>query len=172
MLCTGNAARSVMAAFMLEHFSEADGLGLIVASAGTHTVDGQPMSLRTREALTAIPELADAPVGRHRSRQLGEDHLEEADLVVAMEADHIRFVRARHPAAAARTGSLRHLASALASGPGPLGPRVAALDLAALEPDRSEDVTDPAGQEAEVYRACALELWRLTGALAARIGGV
>ncbi len=62
VVCTGNAARSVMAGFMLEYLSEAGGLGLRVATAGTHAMDGRPMSMRTRAALAGIRELDEVPV--------------------------------------------------------------------------------------------------------------
>ncbi len=169
VVCTGNAARSVMAGFMLEYLSEAGGLGLRVATAGTHTVDGQPMSMRTRAALRAVDELADAAVGRHRSHQLSDADLDRADLVVAMEADHVRYVRRRHPGAAPRTATIRRLCADLGPGPGPLGARVGALGLESVELHADEDVADPAGRDEEVYVACALELWGLCRELAARL---
>ena len=103
------------------------GLALEIATAGTHTIDGQPMSGRTRAALRSIPALADGPHGRHRSRQVHEPDLEAAALVVAMEADHVRYVRRRHPRAAGRTATLRRLVAALPPGRPPSAERVAAL---------------------------------------------
>ncbi len=161
VLCTGNAARSVMAGFMLSHLSEVHGLGLRVDTAGTLTVDGHPMSLRTRAALTSIPEMADAPVGAHRSRQLHGHHLHGVDLVIAMEADHVRYVHRHHPVVADRTAVLRRLVEILPPGPPSLADRVAALQLAGRAPLDEEDVADPAGRDEAVYRACAEELWDL-----------
>src|ERR1700689_5238708 len=101
VLCTGNAARSVMAGFMLDHLKEGrPGPDLHVVTAGTHTIDGQPMGMRTRAALSVIPELADVQFGRHRSRQVYGPDLVRAGLVVAMEADHVRIVRKQFPEAA------------------------------------------------------------------------
>jgi protein-tyrosine-phosphatase len=168
-LCTGNAARSVMAAFMLEHWFEALGQDHEVVSAGTHVVEGQPMGMRTRAALATIPELSDLPVSHHRSKQLTAEHLDRAALVVAMEADHVRFVRRHHPEAAPRCATLRRLSVDLKAGEEPLAERVAALDLGALPLDPSEDVADPAGGDVDVYVACAEELWRLTEELARRL---
>jgi protein-tyrosine-phosphatase len=46
VLCTGNAARSVMAGFMLDALCEGrPGDPLRVVTAGTHTIDGQPMGI-------------------------------------------------------------------------------------------------------------------------------
>ncbi len=168
-LCTGNAARSVMAGYMFEHLAAVRGLPLVVATAGTLAVDGQPMSMRTRDALATIPELAHAPVGAHRSRGLVERHVERADLVVAMEADHVRFVRRRHPAAAGRTATLRRLCAGLPAGPEPLAVRLEAMKLATAELADDEDVADPAGGDQAAYDACAAELWALCRELADRL---
>ena len=61
VLCTGNAARSVMAGFMLMQLHDGrPGPPLHVVTAGTHSIDGQPMGMRTRAALIRLPELAGA----------------------------------------------------------------------------------------------------------------
>jgi protein-tyrosine-phosphatase len=168
-LCTGNASRSVMVGFMLENLSARRGLRLRVRTAGTHALSGQPMGLRTRAAIATIPELADVPVSRHRSHQLLDGDLHDTDLVVAMEADHVRYVRRIHPAAAPRTATIRWLAAHLTPGPGPLAGRVRAMALDTVDFDDADDVVDPAGRDDDVYRACALELWSLTGQLVDRL---
>ena len=161
MLCTGNAARSVMAGVMLE----AVRLPIDVATAGTHVVEHQPMSVRTRRAL--------ADVGYtdvvHRSRQLRDEQVEQAELVVAMAAEHVRFVRRRHPEAATRTGTINWLVRHLPPGPPALAARVAALDLGALDPAAQGDVEDPAGGDDDDYARCAEDLVGLVGELAARL---
>ena len=169
VVCTGNAARSVMAGYMLEWLAATRGLRVDVATAGTHAVDGLPMGMRTREALRAVPALDGLSLSRHRSRQLAQAAVDEATLLVAMEADHVRYVRRRHPEAAARTGTLRRLCRELPPGPGPLAERVAALGLADRELGAGEDVDDPAGKDDAAYRACALELWELCQELAGRL---
>jgi protein-tyrosine-phosphatase len=168
-LCTGNAARSVMAEFMLDHWAETLGLDLEVVSAGTHVVEGQPMGMRTRAAIASIPELSDLPVSHHRSKQLTTAHLVRADLVVAMEADHVRFVRRHHPEARRTCATLRRLGSELKPGDEPLVTRVESLDLESMPLDPAEDVADPAGGDVDVYIACANELWELTEKLARRL---
>ena len=162
VLCTGNAARSVMAGFMLENLEATRaGTGLHIVTAGTHTVDGQPMGLRTRSALMALPELADVEFRRHRSRQVGVADLARAELVVVMEADHVRFVRRHYPEAADRTATIRRLCEDLPPGPPSLTERIARLALAGAPLSDADDVIDPAGGEAAEYEACVTELWTL-----------
>jgi protein-tyrosine phosphatase len=167
VLCTGNAARSVMAGFMFDALRDGlSGEPLRVVTAGTHTIDGQPMGMRTRTALARLPELAAADYRRHRSRQVHGVDLVHAQLVVVMEADHVRFVRRQFPDAAAKTGTIRDLCRRLTPAPPSLDERVAALGLDRLELSDRDDVLDPAGQEADVYAACVDELWGLCRTLA------
>ena len=168
VLCTGNAARSVMAGFMFDVLRDGlPGEPLHVVTAGTHTIDGQPMGLRTRTALSRLPELAAADFRRHRSRQVHGVDLVHADLVVVMEADHVRFVRRQFPDAAAKTATIRHLCAHLSPAPPDLGQRVTALGLQTVELNDDDDVLDPAGHEADVYAACVDELWGLCQKLVA-----
>ncbi|MGA2521847.1 MAG: hypothetical protein ABSG81_13650, partial [Acidimicrobiales bacterium] len=44
-LCTGNAARSVMAGAMLEAYGAASDAAVRVTTAGTHVIEHQPMSV-------------------------------------------------------------------------------------------------------------------------------
>ncbi|HWE68617.1 MAG TPA: hypothetical protein VG298_18390 [Acidimicrobiales bacterium] len=165
VLCTGNAARSVMAGFMLEHLKDhgptGGSEGLHIVTAGTHTIDGQPMGMRTRTALLGIPELAGTSFVGHRSRQVYQADLVRADLVVVMEADHVRFVRRLFPEAAPRTASIRRLCLDLPAGPAPLPERVAGLALADAALSDEDDVIDPAGGDEVAYAACVAELWSL-----------
>jgi protein-tyrosine-phosphatase len=119
------------------------------------------MGVRTRTALARIPELAGTDYRRHRSRQVHGADLVHAELVVVMEADHVRFVRRRFPDAAHKTATIRRLCADLAPPPGSLPDRVAALRLADVEVSDDEDVLDPAGYEGDVYAACVDELWGL-----------
>jgi protein-tyrosine-phosphatase len=162
VLCTGNAARSVIAGFMLDYLGDGrPGDPLHIVTAGTHTIDGQPMGMRTRAALSRLPELAGADFRRHRSRQVHGVDLVHAELVVVMEADHVRFVRRQFPDAAVKTATIRHLCRVLAPPPPGLNERVAALGLGESDLSDGEDVLDPAGHEADVYAACVDELWGL-----------
>jgi protein-tyrosine-phosphatase len=169
VLCTGNAARSVMAGFMIEHLAETNGLAVSVITGGTHTLDGQPMGMRTRAALMSIDELAGVTTSRHRSRQVRAGDVAGADLVVVMEADHVRFIRRHHPEAAGRTATLRRLVRDLPPRTEPLPARLDALGLGEVELADDEDVTDPAGHEEPFYIACAREIWDLCADLVDRL---
>jgi protein-tyrosine-phosphatase len=150
-LCTGNAARSVMAgAILREHVP-----GLIVSTSGTHVIEGMPMSWRTRDAIEALG----VEVPNHRSRQATPTEMDRADLVIALAAEHVRWMRRLHPAAASRTGTLKRLARDLPAGNEPFAERVEGLhlDTVDLEPVW-EDVLDPAGGDLDVFHACAKEI--------------
>jgi protein-tyrosine phosphatase len=157
MLCTGNAARSVMAGALI-----GDDLDVLVTTRGTHVVEGLPMSMRTRGALAALGVKDHS----HRSRQLTADDLRTADLVVAMAREHVQFVRRVHPQAAPRTGTLKRLARDLPGSAGRLAERIAALQLDAVALEHWEDVDDPAGGDEEVFHECAAEIQVLLQRLA------
>jgi protein-tyrosine-phosphatase len=161
-LCTGNAARSVMAGAMLRQLAP----GLRVATSGTHVIEGQPMSWRTRAALDGVGVAVD----RHRSSQLTTADLQGVDVVVAMAGEHVAYVRRRHPEAGARTATIKRLCRDLPGVDGELRSRVAALDLSAVELEPWEDVIDPAGGELPDYTACAEELLQLVTTLVAMLG--
>ena len=158
-VCTGNAARSVMARRMFTELAP----GYRATSAGTLVLEGHPMSSRTRSALRDRG-LADPD---HRSRQFGDEQA-VADLVVAMEPDHVAWVRRHHPEAADRTATLPRLVRDLPA-LGTLVESVAALGLAAVEVEPWEEVVDPASGDQAVFDACAVEMSRLVEALAPRL---
>jgi protein-tyrosine-phosphatase len=137
-----------------------------VTTAGTHVIEGMPMSWRTRDALASIGVTVDG----HRSRQLRAVDLDAADLVVAMAREHVSYIRRVHPEAAKRTATLRRLARDLGPGPEPLADRLAALDLDAVPLEPWEDVADPAGGEIEEFVACVQEIDRELRTLALALG--
>ncbi len=149
-LCTGNAARSVMAGAVLrEHVP-----GLKVTTSGTHVIEGMPMSWRTRDAITSLG----LPIPDHRSRQATVAELDSADLVIALAREHVAWMRRVHPRAAPRTATLKRLARDLPGDGTPLAERVAAMRLAEVDLEPDEDVLDPAGGDLDVFLECAQEI--------------
>ena len=162
-LCTGNAARSVMAGVSLAERRP----DLVVETAGTLVVDGQPMSIRTRAAIEGVGH----PLPRHASRQAHPPDLERAGLVVALAPEHVEWVRRTHPDAAGHTATLIRLVHELPDAPdgGTLRDQVASMGLATVELGEWEEVVDPGGMEAEAFAACAREIDVLVEQLAPRL---
>lgn len=163
-VCTGNATRSVIAAALVR-LSRPE---WVVESRGTLVVEGAVPSHRTRAAM----EVVGISDHRHASRQLRDEDLDEASLVVCFERDHVTYVRRRHPHAAARTATIRRLVRDLPAAPADsLDARVAALRLDDLELEPWEDVDDPGGGDVETFRRSAVEVEALVADLLARIDG-
>ena len=149
-VCTGNAARSVMGGAVLTAVAP----DMPVTTAGTHVIEGQPISWRTRDALDSVGYDART----HRSAQLRALDLAETDVIVAMANEHVAWMRREHPEVADRTITLHRLARDLAPGDEPLANRLKLLQPATIELEPWEEVADPAGGDLPEYVACAQEL--------------
>jgi protein-tyrosine phosphatase len=162
-VCTGNAARSVLASAFLAHGTQ----GMSVESAGTHAFEGMPPGRHVRAVLR------DHDVGSvsHRSASLHDSDLARADLVIALATEHVRYVRTHHGAHAARTGTLRRLARDLEPTQEPLAARVARLALDQITLEGWEDVDDPAGADLDTYRRCGREIAALIEQLGPKLVG-
>lgn len=156
-LCTGNATRSVLAGELLR-VRRPD---LEVETAGTLSVGGRPVSWRTRRAFEAIG--LEPP--RHASVQADEEHLGQADLIVGLAPEHIRWVRREHPAHAGRAATLIRLDRTSDDLSVWLSSGVAAdVELADWE-----EVVDPGGGEVDAFVACAHEIVGLIDRVALRL---
>ncbi|MGD9700989.1 MAG: hypothetical protein AB7Q42_03450 [Acidimicrobiia bacterium] len=160
-LCTGNAARSVLAGVALRSMRP----DIDVETAGTLSVDGLPISWRMRAALDAVG--LEWP--RHASRQARRSHLDAADLVIGLAPEHVAWVRRNHPHATNRTATLKHLVAALEPAGPPLAGRIDELRLADRSLEPHEEVVDPGGGEVDVFIACAREVLELVERLAERL---
>lgn len=162
-LCTGNAARSVMAAAMMRKATTL----VRVTSAGTHSIPGLPMSTRTRTALAGL----DVSDPHHLSAQLEQDMVDEASVIAIFEPMHLSYMRKKHPEASAKVASLPRLARDLQAGSLPsFGQRLDQLDLGDHEFEAWEEVIDPAGGDLPVFEAAAREINELINAFGSRLG--
>ena len=133
-----------------------------VETAGTLTVEGQPMSWRTRAALESVGLSPPA----HRSRQASAQDLDRADLIVGLAPEHVEWVRREHPAAAGRAATLKRLCRSTTPITDPLSTWVAGLRLHDLALEEWETVVDPGGGDKAAFVACAHEVVDLVDQLA------
>lgn len=170
MLCTGNRCRSPIAEVLLQRRLDQVGAKVEVSSAG-ELPGGVPAEGGSVRAMAA----RGLDLRRHRSRAFTAEHLEQADLVVAMARRHVREATFVHPGAWSRTFTLKELVRrGEASGPRrpdqPLAEWLAEVhrgrrtaDL--LGDDQRDDVEDPIGAADHVYEATADELTGLVDRL-------
>lgn len=91
IVCIGNVCRSPMAEQLLRE-AVADRL-ISVSSAGLHALAGKPMDVSAQKALENHGHTSHS----HIARQLEKSHLQQADLVLAMEKSHIEAIHAMAP---------------------------------------------------------------------------
>jgi len=89
-VCTGNTCRSPLAVAALRLALGADAERVAVESAGTAAWDGQPAA----DGAIAVAAAAGADLREHRSRRVAPNLLRSSDIVLCMERDHLRAVRA------------------------------------------------------------------------------
>jgi len=158
-LCTGNAARSVIAGAALG----ARRPELQVETAGTLSVDGLPISWRTRAAFDAIG----LPHPKHASRQVYRVDLHRSDVIIGLAPEHVEWVRREHGDLADRTVTLIRLVKELPPPPSLLSDRLAAMRPADVVLEEWEEVVDPGGGDVDAFIAAAREIDALVERLAA-----
>lgn len=182
VVCTANICRSPMAEALLARAAERRGATAQVGSAGVRGLDGAPPSDGSVAAMARMG----LDISTHRARSCTPALLEQADLVVTMEARHVVDLVGMAPEALGRTFPLRELAVATDGEHSPSMPgRSAWRDgLASWLGVQGEgraprdylhemrfDVADPIGSTRARYRRCAAELDELCDALADRLWG-
>jgi protein-tyrosine-phosphatase len=134
-VCTANICRSPAAQYLLKRRLEREGLeDWEVESAGTWAVDGQPISVHMAGLLAQRGIDASA----HRSREIDDRMMEEADLVLVMTRNHAEALRLELPEQAGKVYLLSEMAS-----------------------DQRYDIQDPYGGSLLDYRICLEELEQL-----------
>jgi protein-tyrosine phosphatase len=109
VVCTGNICRSPVAERLLRAQSEALGLPVVVHSAGTRSMVGHDM---TPEAAHLAQHYGADPVD-HRSKQLTEQQIADADLILTATREHRSKVVSLQPRAARYTYTLNQFARLL-----------------------------------------------------------
>ncbi|MBX0301736.1 low molecular weight phosphatase family protein [Cryobacterium sp. 1639] len=106
VVCTGNICRSSVAERLLRSQSEALGLPVAVHSAGTQSMVGHDM---TPEAAHLAEHYGADPLDHH-SKQLTEQQILDADLILTATREHRSKVVSLHPKAARYTYTLNQFA--------------------------------------------------------------
>ena len=143
-VCTANVCRSPMAEAIFNALAEERGLPWRAESAGVAALKGEDITPNARAALDEVGIYAN----EHRARQVGEEMLEEADLVLGMGPRHVATLRRRF---------------------GGLSERVYALPQYALGAPPEEGIPDPYGQTMTAFRASVRQLLEYTEALVGRL---
>ena len=165
-VCTGNICRSPAAELLLKYgFNRmgAAAAGVEVSSAGTRALAGQPVHGPMAQLLSG----ADVDPSSFRARQVTEQIVSEADLILAMAAEHRSALVELSPLALRKSftvGELAGIVSGLSAAqleqvgaPGTVAGRLTALvALAATQRGGLQleelDVVDPYRLPEEVYR--------------------
>ena len=130
-VCSGNICRSPMAAEQMRHRLAVEGLtDWVVDSAGTLGIEGAPAS---PEAVEAMREVG-IDLRGHRSQGIRIEHMERADLVIAMTHAHLMELASMFP----RDATDRYVLRAFGCG---------------AEPDEvAPDLADPIGKPLKFYK--------------------
>jgi protein-tyrosine phosphatase len=141
-VCSGNTCRSPLAeAITRRMLADAGRDDVTVSSAGTNAWDGSPAS----DGALLVGMERGLDLSAHRSRQLSEEIVREADFILVMAPSHLARVRELDPKANA------HLVAGFASG------------------REGSPVQDPFGGDLAAYRATFDELERELAGLLERI---
>ena len=174
-VCTGNRARSPLAALLFRRYSS--GVDVRVRSAGTLDFEGLPA---LPEAVAAGRQLG-IDLSGHRSRALRAVDLSRADVVLGFEPFHASAAIAEAQADPERTFLLGELAALVGTDESETEPAARARSLVTGAHARRGSspwaasgvaIADPVGKPPEVVRALAAEIDRHVKYLVERMFGV
>ncbi len=133
-VCTGNTCRSPMAEELAEDAADrSKNNEFTFKSAGTFACEGEPA---TPEAIEVMDEVG-LNIERHRAQQFDKDLAEWADVILAMEANHIEAMEAMAPDEESKMHTLLGFAAGVDGYPG----------------ENGYDIKDPYNEDIEDYRA-------------------
>ncbi|MCG7315749.1 low molecular weight protein arginine phosphatase [Brevibacillus laterosporus] len=127
-VCTGNTCRSPMAEVLFRE--QVKDLQMEIASAGVAVFEGHPASLHAQQVLEEK-----GLAHEHFSKQITNDQINQADLIITMTQGHKIAILSHFPEATEKVYSLKEYAYG-----------------------QQGDITDPYGGTLEMYRATAKEL--------------
>ena len=150
---------------------DAGGRDVVVESAGVAALAGQGMDAASAEAIRDLGADADG----HVARQLTDEMLDRAHLVLVAETSHRRAVLGRRPGLMGRTFTMVEFARLAAS----LDPAAmvdldvdARVRLVAAQRGRvpapvvgGDDIADPYRQSMDVASTCAAQIWMILPSL-------
>jgi len=174
VLCTANICRSPMAERLMRHHAAARHVDASVESAG-FLASGRAASDGSVRALSRLGIALDD----HQSREVTREMLDAADLVLAMEARHVREATVLSPTRSGAIYTMRELVQR-AEPVGPRGDRPLDQWLADVASGRTGtsvigsadlDVADPYGGPEDGYLRTAAELVELTEHIAVLLWG-
>jgi protein-tyrosine-phosphatase len=118
-----------MAAGIFNKLAADGGLGTVAASCGTHASS----TYRVPPIVLQLMSERQVDLSRHRSTQITKQLVDDADLILAMDEQHINYIQSNFPQAAGRTFLLREY----------------------VKDRKGHEIFDPIGQSEEVYRDTA-----------------
>ena len=102
VLCTGNICRSPIAEGLFKKHLEPKGKQ--VYSAGIHAVVGRGAHRHSLD----VSVKNDLDIGSHIATQINTDMVEQSDLIIVMDSDHMRHMQSRYPQASGKVFLLGH----------------------------------------------------------------
>lgn len=157
VVCTANQCRSPMAEVIARDLAARRGIEVAVRSAGTGAIDGVPA---TDGACMTVRKLG-LDLTDHLSRSVTAELVASADLVIAMEQQHVIDLVTDHGASLATTYTLQELAGRAETATRyPDEPMQLWFDRLAIGRTASsvlsaQEIDDPTGRSMRRYRATA-----------------
>lgn len=133
-ICTGNVCRSPMAAAMFNAMAEEEGLSVRAESAGVAALEDEAIA---PHAATVMQDMG-VDTRAHRARQVAEEMIQDADLVLVMSPQHLAALRRTFEGLPGKVYTLIEYATNISS---------------------TEGIPDPYGHGISSYRSAARQIF-------------